>query len=68
MVRMMRFLIILIIHVHPTEKDNRSLVETLKCKDFGMSWVCPPGVGRLENAWLERSWKYSGRCLGCSKS
>ena len=35
---------------------------------LSISQACPPGMGRSETAWLERSRKCSGRCLDGSKT
>ena len=48
---MTRFVILLIIHVHPAEKDNRSLVDTLKWRGCGMR----DGCDRLDECAL-RAW------------
>ena len=47
-----------------------SEVKGLRDEDqvLSISRACPPGMGRSETAWLERSRKCSGRCLGGSKT
>ena len=48
---MTRFVILLVIHVHPAEKDNRPLVDTLKWRGCGMRGGC----NRLDECAL-RAW------------
>ena len=48
---MTRFVFLMVIHVHPTEIDNRSLVDTLKWRGYRMR----DGCDRLDECAL-RAW------------
>ena len=49
---MARFDVLLVIHVHPSERDNRSLVEALNQRDCEMRDDRDRLVGRAFQAWI----------------
>ena len=72
---MTRFVVLLVIHVHPTEKDNLMLVETLNLGDCEMKDGCDRLFERAFQAWigqrlhgLSGDENVQGGCLGGSKT
>ena len=64
---MMRFVILLVIHARLAGKGNvKGLRNEGRLRSICL--VCPSSMEWLETAWIERSRKCSGRCLGGSKT